>query len=55
VEFQSSVMARSKTRVSIGMGLLAEIEEWRRRRKRAASAQRRSEFNDDGTGSKVQK
>jgi hypothetical protein len=32
VEFQSSVTARSKTRVFSGMGLLAEIEEWRGRR-----------------------
>jgi hypothetical protein len=54
-EFQSSVTARSKTRVSSGIGLVAENEEWRGRRRRAASAQRRMEFNDDGTGSKVQK
>jgi hypothetical protein len=55
VEFQSSVTAKSKTRVFSGIGLVAAMAEWSERRRRPAIAQRRRELNEDGTGSKVQK
>jgi hypothetical protein len=55
VEFQSSVTARRRTRVFSGIGLVAPLVEWSKRRRRPAIVQRRRELNDDGTGSKVQK
>jgi hypothetical protein len=55
VEFQSSVTAKSKTRVFSGIGPVAAMAEWSKKRKRLAILQRSRELNDDGTGSKVQK
>jgi hypothetical protein len=55
VVFHSSVTARSTTRVFSGIGLVAPMAEWSERRRIPAIAQRRTEFNDDGTGSKVQR